>query len=185
MFRTIAVALFGVGVGLGAAQAIEINDGPIIVKQLSAGTRIGFEPIKFPSDARDMSIQVVGPEGYEAMVMSGKRLPELDLADFGKVLDGIYAYQISGAFGERIERKDVLDNGRDKGEASNFRVNAFALSGELEVRRGKVTEFEQAEEKGSEETIPGKEVEDGDPGGKPAPDEPDTKPKETDDRDKG
>jgi len=185
MFKTFAIALIGFGVGLGTAQAIEISDGPIIVKQLSDGTRIGFEPIKFPGDARNMSIQIKGPEGYQAMVMSGKRLPELDLKEFGKVVDGIYFYQITGAQGERIERQDVLNNGRDKDEPSNFRVNVFALAGELLVERGKVTEFEQVEEKGSEETIPDKEIDDADAGNKPEPQDPDRRPREIDDNDKG
>lgn len=185
MFKTFKIALLGFAVSLGSAQAIEVVDGDIIVKQLSDGTRLGFEPIKFPGDARGMSIQIKGPEGYEAMVMSGKRLPDLDLEEFGKVIDGIYAYQITGARGEPIKREEVFNNGRDKDEPSTSRVITFALSGELEVRRGKITKFEQGEEKGSEKTIPEKEVEDNDPGTKPAPDDTERRPRETDDNDKG
>ncbi len=185
MFKTFAIALIGFGVGIGTAHAIEIRDGPIIVKQLSAGTRLGFEPIEFPSDAQDMSIQIKGPEGYEAMVMSGKRLPELDLEEFGKVVNGLYFYQISGAREKRIKRDEVFNNGRDKDEPSDFRVISFALSGKLEIRDGKIVEFEQGEEKGSEETIPEKEVDDIDPGTKRVPEVTDRRPKETDDGDKG
>jgi len=183
MFKAIAVALIGFGVGIGTAQAVEVRDGRIIVDQLSEGTRLGFRPVEFPKDARGMTILITGPEGYEAMVLSGKRLPELDLAEFGKVLDGLYLYEITGAFGEPIKLEVVLDNGRDKDEPTAFRVNSFSLTGKLVVREGKIVEFEQMQEKGSEEVIPEKEVDDIDPGTKATPPDTERRPRETEDKD--
>ncbi|MDJ0626980.1 MAG: hypothetical protein QNJ44_01870 [Rhodobacter sp.] len=184
MFRAFAIALAALGASVGGAQAIEISDGDIVVKQLSSGTRLGFEPVKFPDEVRGITIRIEGPEKYEAMVFSGNRLPEVELTKFGKVTDGEYHYEITGGTSERTLRKEKLNNGRGEDDPSVYRFGSFALGGKIFVRRGGILEFEQMVEKGSEETIPGKEVDDVDEGYE-EPKDPGGEPKETNDTDKG
>ena len=184
MMKVLAVALVAISAGVVNAQSMEIKDGSIVVRQLSSGTRLGFEPVKFPAGVRGVAIRIDGPGEYEAMVQSGNRLPEVELTKYGKVTDGEYLYEITGGTDEKTLRKEKLDEGRGKDDPSVYEYSNFSLSGRIVVEFGRIVEFEQMVEKGTEDPIPGKDVDDVDEGYK-EPEDPGKEPEETNDTDKG
>lgn len=163
-----------------AAFTGEIRDGKVAVYDVSRATYLMFEPVDWPKGADGVSISIVGPGEFEAMVETGNEPPQVNLAKLGDLKDGVYDYIITGTTGEKVKAEEVLDNGRDK--PAEYEMVSFKLGGFVVIQKGRIVEFSQDPEKGSEETKPGEDTPDGDKGGESEKTEPG---KDENDSDKG
>ncbi len=165
-----------------AGHALEVRDGNVILHEVVYDTTLAFEAEKWPNDAHGVIMMIEGPGDYSAMEEFGSKVPSMSLKKYGDLKNGYYDYLITGGTSEKIRTPETFNNGRE--EKTEFKNGTFSLSGRVRVSRGKIVSFEQGEEKGSEETKPGEEVDDGDEGTKPVRRQPrDEKP--SDDGDKG
>jgi len=153
MLKCLSSAILVLAVGSSTANAVELSDGKIVLNEVVRGTLLAFEPVFWPKDAHGVVLTVEGPGDYAAMVETGGKIPAIYLDKFGDVKDGLYAYEITGGTSEKIKRVEKVDNGRDKDRG--YDVGSFALSGILTVDRGKIVDFNQAQEVGSEKPIAG------------------------------
>lgn len=174
MRKLVIAALSATILGAGAATAVEIRDGDIILFEKFDGSVMQFEPIKWPDDAHGIMLTVETlesksrgskiEEDFVAKIDFGKEIPALDLAELGKLVDGTYVYEITGGTSVKIKKDEKVNNGRS--DEPDYNIAGFALSGHFVVEGSKIVVFEQGEEKGSEKPIEGEPVADNDEGGK-------------------
>lgn len=123
---------------LGAGVYIALNFSSacwaetLAAKPSFSRTSIGFDALEAHTDA---TLTVVGPNGFAASVAIKGGLPSLDLAEFGAVADGEYAYQLSAATAEPDTSVVLLDNGRENNDRPRKGV---ALSGVFLVKGGAI-----------------------------------------------
>ncbi len=106
---------------------------PIATEQIF-GTRVSFQQNRI---LKNITLSISGPDGFNAQVFSESAFPYIDLEQFGRVVDGIYNYQISAATDELLEVRDKLDNGR--GENNRTYINkGVRQSGTFRIIDGQV-----------------------------------------------
>lgn len=118
-------------------------------------------------------VKVKGPRDFDGMEFNEKESPVVDLAKFGKVVDGRYRFDISAASQELHECLDPeeleLDFGRRE-KPPEKRPIGVSASGPLIVKDGVLVIFKQDEERGSEKPDPDAKDPDDRDGGKDNPD---------------
>ena len=91
--------------------------------------------VRFPGQGY-VTWQIAGPGGFHRTVIAEERVATIDLG--GKVADGLYKYEGTGASHERTQYKNPhgLDNGRGK-EPEEISVGLY-VSGSFRVENGKI-----------------------------------------------
>jgi hypothetical protein len=86
----------------------------------------------------NVTVTVVGPWNYHAEAFAKKGVPPIELERYGKVLDGLYHYELTAASsGKLVEVRPGLNNGR--GQAPRTRqYQAAELTGSFRVEDGKI-----------------------------------------------
>jgi len=161
MFRFLAT-LSVLALGAGAASAAELRSGKIALHEVVRGTELTFEVESWPDDAHGVMMIIDGPGEYYAELQFKNEVPRVDLAKYGKLEDGFYDYEIRVGTSEKIKLKERVNNGRN--EEREFDLASIALGSRLVLERGRIVEFEQGEEKGSEKPIEMEDVDDSDKG---------------------
>ena len=122
-----AIASFAMAQGAYAADA-----------QFSQGT-IRVVPSKSISN---VTLMVSGPNGYYTEEFTKDGLPRVDLVQFGKLEDGVYRWQITGATKEkRAVHKSELYNGRDENARPN-RMVGLRENGAFYVKGGEIIQVD-------------------------------------------
>ncbi len=103
-----------------------------------------FEAAKSPKGAHNFSLTVNGPRGYVAVLHDRREIPRIDLQQFGKVVDGTFYYEVTGATEEKVEMNQTLNNGRDSNR--NYLLRQVTANGSFVVKDGKILEFEKIKE---------------------------------------
>ncbi len=93
-------------------------------------------------DISNALLMVSGPNGYFTEEFVERGLPEIKLTKFGKLEDGIYRWQITGATQERrAVHKSELNNGRGD-IAKDMRNIGLRETGVFYVRKGQITKID-------------------------------------------
>jgi hypothetical protein len=93
-------------------------------------------------DIYNTLLMVSGPNGYFTEEFVERGLPEIKLTKFGKLEDGTYRWQITGATQERREvHKSELNNGRGD-IVKNMRNIGLKETGVFYVRKGQITRID-------------------------------------------
>lgn len=156
-----------------SAEELFISDGPVTVVFKADRTVFALEPVEWPRRANGITVRIVGPRpekdnrqesAFDVLVETGKEPPVIDIAKLGELVDGFYKFEVTGTTGERVERSDKRDDGRDKPAEVDFVT--FSLSGRFLVDGGSIQPFDQSIKEVSEESKPGEDVDDRDEGDK-------------------
>lgn len=129
-----ACATLGLSGTTTNAQTYLAKKQPQAVEKFS-DERVEFSLEDAPRDIHNITVTIIGPNGYHANVFSKRNLPALKLPNYGKMLDGSYQYEITAASGETVEIQSQLDNGRGKNER-NVLQRTIVVTGSFEVADG-------------------------------------------------
>ncbi len=130
----------------GTSLALEqlTREQPIAAKELFEGTVVSFEP---GGKYQNVTLIVTGPRNYQAEVFSKSGLPSIPLEKFGKLVDGVFNYQLTAGTFEEIEIINPgLNNGRDDSRRTNT-VGA-QLSGRFCIKDGVIVALKDIPEEG-------------------------------------
>lgn len=139
----IAVTCFILGMSC-IGQAVEnANDYPLpIANEKFSGSQLNFTA---KNDINNVTLTVIGPDGFYQKRFSKKHIPSMDLSEFKGLKDGIYNYEITAASREMMKNENRLDNGRG-GNDRNQVNKSLQQSGHFRLANGKIMAFEQIEE---------------------------------------
>jgi hypothetical protein len=131
--------------GLAAALALGLN-GAALAQELNAEPRFTDTVIGFDAKAayRNLTLTVVGPNGFHARASARGDMPKLDLREFGPVEDGAYTWQLTASTAETVRKRTPLDNGRAQ---SRTPLKSVTTSGAFQVRGGAIVKSEPATDK--------------------------------------
>lgn len=123
---------FAFGLVLGLPSASLAND--FLATPQFSGSVVSFAT---QSSYANITLRVTGPNEYKASASFPSGTPQLDLSQFGAVLDGIYNYHITATTGETM-----LGSGRDEGRptktSSAYQLKSVSKSGSFTVKGGAI-----------------------------------------------
>lgn len=136
--------------GLAGALAVASMQPAIAAEgdQLSAvnrfsGATVGFD---LTGSYRNVTLTVVGPNGFAVTAHSDRTAPVINLNKFGKVEDGMYKYSLTAATTKRVPVRSQLDNGRGDAE-KNERFAGVSTSGSFLIKDGAIFQPKEMEER--------------------------------------
>jgi len=125
---------------------------PFVLIPVFDGTVLAFEPETVPKGLRNVMLSVSGPRNYAASLATKSDLPKFDLREGGKLFDGHYRFEVTGATAETLEiNTPIDDNGRDA-EARNKIAVPVQFAGSFAIRDGKIVRFAPEKEDEQENT---------------------------------
>lgn len=129
--------------GIAQAGQTIIKEVRIAASEQFEGTRVAF---KAGGKYENATLIITGPAEYQAEIFNRSSLPSIQLDKYGKVVDGIFHYQLTAAIsGSRIEILNPgLNNGRD--DIPGAKMAGAQLSGTFCVKDGKIQPFEDIPE---------------------------------------
>lgn len=124
---------------LGLTCSSLAND--LLAVEQYSGTTIMLRP---QASYANLTLRVSGPDEYEASAVFPNGTPLLDLARYGKVVDGQYDYHLSGTTGQTIVAAR-RDNGRSAKNTSEFVLKTVSRGGSFTVKGGAIVSNTEVE----------------------------------------
>ncbi len=190
MLRTLTTAATILIAGLGASSAAQLRDGEVFLIERFSGQTLDFEAETWPKDAHGVTLTVSPHETLKSETRKinvltlefENSVPKVNLArQVEDLVDGTYGYEISVGTQKKINKKEVVDNGR--GKDTEYDLVSYTVSGFFLIDKGTIVVFEQPEEKGVEDTKPEEPSDDRDDGKDTTPEKSDPKGRDLSDKD--
>jgi len=126
------------------AQSIMAKSQPKAMERLAKNT-LALKLDGASKGMHNITLRVVGPNGYSASEFSKRDIPALDLSKYGKLTDGNYTYEMTAASGNKVEVQSTLDNGRGL-KGPKMVEESIVVSGSFTVRDGAIVTKDDTEE---------------------------------------
>ena len=123
---------FGLAAGLLLGLTCSSLANDLLAVEQFSGTTVILRP---QQNYANLTLRVSGPDEYEASAVFPSGTPLLDLARFGKVVDGLYDYHLVGTTGAAIVAAR-RDNGRSAKNTSEFILKTVSKGGSFTVKGG-------------------------------------------------
>ncbi len=106
------------------------------------GSSIAFSS---KSTSRNTTVTISGPDGFQARKFSENGIPSIDLYKSGKLVDGLYNYEITTATGKLVFIKDTINNGRGEND-SHYARKGVTQTGHFRVVNGQIKRYKNIKE---------------------------------------
>jgi len=192
MYKSLTAALALLLAGTSAGTAAELRTGEVYLIERFEGLTLQFEVESWPDDALGVTMSIDPPASVNIknrdvpniLLEFGNEVPRVSLGKIADDLpDGMYQYEISVGTKTEVKRDEKVDNGRSRDRG--YDLLSYTVSGSFVVDGKRIVVFEQDDEKGAEETVPGPKVDDTDSGEGPPPKKAILNGREVNDADKG
>ncbi len=145
MIACLGATVLALGLAASPVAAQSRAEMEFSVSVAADGTVVQFKPDGLPTGSRGMTLNITGPNEYQASAFFDNEMPRIDLREFGRVDDGVFKYQITGATPERYEPATKLNNGRDD-LGGGVKRRSFSVSGQIMFKDGKMVVFKDIKE---------------------------------------
>lgn len=135
-------ATFAIAAILGVGLAGICNADDIVASEQATGSKLA---LLLKPNLANATLSIAGPNDFHASVSSKGGALAVDLAQFGRLDDGLYKYQVTASSGDKVPVRTTLDNGRDKEPTERF--VGVAASGIFRIKAGEIVRPEAKSER--------------------------------------
>ncbi|WP_321341968.1 hypothetical protein [Breoghania sp.] len=135
--------VLGMLVVAGGAEVALAGNGDLVATRRFADATVGFD---LGGNYRNLTLSISGPNGFHVSARSERTAPVINLRKFGKVEDGQYNFQLTGATSKRIETRSSLNDGRGE-DARRDMFEGAGLGGSFVVKNGVIEQVRDEEER--------------------------------------